>query len=355
MTPNLPKITVVIPHYNGLDILRDCLRSLYKCSFTDFTTILIDNGSTDGSQEIVKNKFPQVVLIQNAQNRGYAGACNQGINMAKSPYILLLNNDTVMPENFLLEMFNTIESDNMIAMVQPKILSIQNKDHFDYSGGAGGELDIFGYPFARGRIFDDVEKDNGQYDQIEENVFWTSGCALLLRKSVVNKIGNLDEDFFAHQEEIDLNWRAQLAGYRNLVTTRTFIYHYSGYTLRSDNERKMFLNHRNNLIMMVKNYSLPWLLLLFPLRLKLELITVIADFLLWDGKRARAVFRALIDMFKQFKYILNKRNQIQKLRTVSDRLIMNNMYRGSIVLAHFVYKKSPQQCIAKYRNSGKNL
>jgi len=351
MTDNKIKITVIIPHYNGLDILKDCLQSLYKCTFRDFHTILIDNGSTDGSQDFVKSEFPQIKLLQNEKNLGYAGACNQGIDMAQSPYILLLNNDTVMPENFLLEMHNTIESDSKIAMVQPKILSIQNKDHFDYSGAAGGELDIFGYPFARGRIFDDVEKDIGQYDHTEENVFWTSGCALLIRKSVIENIGSLDEDFFAHQEEIDLNWRAQLAGYRNLVTMNTFIYHYSGYTLRSDNEHKMFLNHRNNLIMMIKNYSWPWLLLLFPLRVKLELITVIADFLLWDGKRAIAVIRALSDILKKYKHILYKRKQIQKLRVVSDRVIMNNMYRGSVVLAHFIYKKSPHQCIAKYRNS----
>ncbi|HEM49420.1 MAG TPA: glycosyltransferase family 2 protein, partial [Caldithrix sp.] len=310
----MTKITIVIPHYNGIDILRDCLQSLFKNTFTDFITLVIDNGSSDGSQEFVKQEFPQVKLIENEINLGYAGGCNQGIQMSDSPYILLLNNDTVMPENFLSEMIKVIENDDTIAMVQPKILSIQNRNHFDYSGGAGGELDIFGYPFARGRIFDEVEQDQGQYNAIDENCFWTSGCALLLRKSVTDEIGVLDEDFFAHQEEIDLNWRAQLAGYRNVVTTHTFIYHYSGYTLRSDNERKMFLNHRNNLIMMIKNYSLSHLILLFPIRIILELLTIVVDFIFWEGKRSRAALKSLIDLSQNICTVLSKRKKIQKLR-----------------------------------------
>lgn len=345
----MKKITVVIPHYNGIEILRNCLKSLYENTFTDFITLVIDNGSTDGSQEFVKKKYPQVKLIENEKNLGYAGGCNQGINIANTPYVLLLNNDTVMPDNFLSEMLQAIEMDENIAMVQPKILSIQNKDHFDYSGAAGGELDVFGYPFARGRIFDEVEQDQGQYDSTDENCFWTSGCALLLRKSVIDKIGSLDEDFFAHQEEIDLNWRAQLAGYRNVVTTKTYIYHYSGYTLRSDNERKMFLNHRNNLIMMIKNYSIPKLVFLFPIRIFLELTTIIMDFIFWEGKRSKAALKSLVDISFHIFSIFSKRSKIQKLRKVSDSEIMKNMYKGSIVFEHYLKKKKPTDIINAFR------
>ena len=343
------KITVVIPHYNGVDILRDCLKSLYRNTFTDFITLVIDNDSIDGSQDFVRKEFPQVDLIGNEKNLGYAGGCNQGINKSNTPYVLLLNNDTKMPQNFLAEMLSAIEQDEKIAMVQPKILSIQNKDMFDYSGAAGGELDIFAYPFARGRIFDEVEKDLQQYDAIDENCFWTSGCALLLRKTVIDEIGDLDEDFFAHQEEIDLNWRAQLAGYRNVVSTKTFIYHYSGYTMRTDNQRKMFLNHRNNLIMMIKNYSWQSLIILLPLRILLELITVAADFIFWEGKRAKAAIQSLFDLFKNISPIIKKRKKVQGLRKVTDRKIMENMYKGSIVFAHFILKKTPAQCIASFR------
>ncbi len=343
------KISIIIPHYNGIDILRDCLNSLYKNEFTDFETVLIDNGSSDGSPEYVKENFPQVRLIENEVNLGYAGACNQGMELSESEFILLLNNDTVLPENFLTEMIETIEGDKMIGMVQPKIISIQDKRFFDYSGGAGGEMDIFGYPFARGRIFDTVEKDKGQYSNLGNEVFWTSGCALLVRKSVINEIGLLDEDFFAHQEEIDLNWRAQLAGYKNVVTHKTFIYHYSGYTLRSDNQRKMYLNHRNNLIMMVKNYSLPLLFLLFPLRILFEMTTVMADAAMWDGKRARAVLQALYFLLINPLFIWKKRRSVQKLRKVSDRAILKNMYPGSIVIDHFVRKLTPYLCVKRFR------
>ncbi len=343
------KITVVIPHYNGLKILDDCLNSLFKNTFSDFDTLLIDNGSTDGSQQMVREKYPQVTLVQNEQNLGYAGGCNQGIRMAKTEYVLLLNNDTVMPPNFLQEMLAALERDPQAAMVQPKILSIQNKKHFDYSGAAGGELDVFGYPFARGRIFDTVERDEGQYDRLEAQVFWTSGCALLLRKSVTDRIGLLDEDFFAHQEEIDLNWRAQLAGYKNLVTTRTHIFHYTGFTLGHHNQWKMYLNHRNNLIMMLKNYSWASLVVLFPLRLLLELVTVVADLILWNGKRAPAVLKALYYIFTHPALILKKRRTVQALRKVSDRQIRRNMYPRSVVVDHFLLKYTPLQCVRRFR------
>ena len=347
------KVTIVIPHYNGKKILLDCLTSLFKNSYRDFKVLLIDNGSTDGSQAMVRERFPQVELIQNTENKGYAGACNQGIRLAKSEYVLLLNNDTVAPENFLSEMVRTLESDRLAATVQPKILSIQDHQYFDYSGGAGGEMDILGYPFARGRIFDTVEKDKGQYDHLENRVFWTSGCALLLRKSVTEEIGLLDEDFFAHQEEIDLNWRAQLAGYRNLVALDTFIYHYSGYTLRKDNQKKMYLNHRNNLIMLLKNYSWPFLLLIFPVRLLFELATVVADAMLWGGNRGKAVLQALAYIFLHFGSILKKRRKVQKMRKVSDRAIWANMYRGSIVIDHYVRKHLPYQCVRRFRSERK--
>lgn len=342
-------ITVIIPHYNGIGILTDCLNSLFENSFRQFETIVIDNGSTDGSPEMMRQKFPSVKLIQNKKNLGYAGACNQGIDLAQTEFILLLNNDTVMPPNFLEEMYRAMNGDKNIAMAQPKILSIQDNQYFDYSGGGGGEMDILGYPFARGRIFDTVEKDKGQYNDFTTQVFWTSGCALLLRKSVTDHIGKLDEDFFAHQEEIDLNWRAQLAGYRNVVATKTYIYHYSGYTLRSSNEWKMYLNHRNNLIMMIKNYALLWVLVLLPIRLLFELAAVVADAVLWEGKRAKAVLRGLQYILTHPLQILQKRFAVQKLRKVSDRAIIRNMYPGSVVIDHFLRKMTPTQCVQRFR------
>ncbi len=346
---NEPRVTVVIPHFNGKQILDDCLSSLFKNSFQNFEVLVIDNGSTDGSQQMVKEKFPKVRLIQNSENKGYAGACNQGIALSQSEFVLLLNNDTVCPTNFLEALVQAMERFPGVAMAQPKILSIQDPQFFDYSGAAGGEMDLLGYPFARGRIFDTVEKDKGQYDALDKRVFWTSGCALMLRKSVTEQIGVLDEDFFAHQEEIDLNWRAQLAGYQNMVVTETYIYHYSGYTLRQDNQRKMYLNHRNNLIMLIKNLSLPNLLLIFPIRLLFEMATVVADSVLWEGKRGKAVLHALFFIFRHPRLIWEKRRSVQKLRKVSDRAILKNMYPGSVVIDHFLRKFLPYQCVKKFR------
>jgi GT2 family glycosyltransferase len=344
-----PEISVIIPHYNGMQILKSCLNSLYKNSFEAFETFVIDNGSTDGSQAWIKTAFPQVRLSENHENLGYAGACNQGIKLSECPFVLLLNNDTEMPENLLEELYREINTDKKIAAVQPKILSIQNPKYFDYSGAAGGELDIFGYPFARGRVFDQVEEDNNQYDKMENQIFWTSGCALLLRREVVNKIGGLDEDFFAHQEEIDWNWRAQLAGYRNAVTMKTHILHYSGYTLKKENEKKMYLNHRNNLVMMLKNFSATSLLLLFPPRIALEVLTMIIDLFKWDGKRAKAVYKSLKYLIKHSFSLVSKHKEVQLLRVKKDSEITKNMFRSSIVWHHFVKKKSAYICVKKFR------
>ncbi len=251
-------------------------------------------------------------------------------------------------------MIKAMESDDKIACVQPKILSIQDKSYFDYSGAAGGEMDILGYPFARGRIFDTVERDKQQYNNMNNAIFWTSGCALLLRKSVTDEVGKLDEDFFAHQEEIDLNWRAQIAGYRNIVTCATHIYHYSGYTLRSDNQQKMYLNHRNNLIMMVKNYSMPLLILLLPIRILMEMATVVVDSMLWGGSRGKAVLNALQYVFSHPVLIYKKHRTVQKLRKVSDRAIIQNMYPGSIVIDHFLRKLTPYSSVKKFRKKIKS-
>jgi len=343
------KISIIIPHFNGIDILRDCLISLYANSYKEFDTVIIDNGSTDGSPVFIRDKFPQVGLVENDENLGYAGACNQGLLLSDTELILLLNNDTVVPENFLQEMLNAITASPNIAMVQPKIKSIQDKEYFDYSGAAGGEMDIFGYPFARGRIFDFVEKDEGQYDEMEDRIFWTSGCSLLIRKSVVNEIGLLDEDFFAHQEEIDLNWRAQLAGYKNVVTCKTHIYHYSGYTLKSDNPKKMYLNHRNNLIMILKNYSFLNLIFIFPVRFLFEITTLFTDLIFWKTGRYKAILESLWYVFTHPFLIWKKRHHTQKLRKVKDKVIRKNMFPGSIVLAHFLRKLSPLSCIKRFR------
>jgi GT2 family glycosyltransferase len=329
-------ISIIIPHFNGKDILTSCLNSLLKNNYSDYEIIVVDNGSSDGSQELIKNKFSQVILIENKSNKGYAGGCNSGISFTKGKYILFLNNDVEVADNFLQEIFNAMDADENIGLVQPKLLSMQKKTHFDYSGGAGGEIDIFGFPFARGRVFIDLEEDKSQYDDMTNEIFWASGTAVLIRKTLLDKIGSFDEDFFAHMEEIDLNWRAQLVGYKSVITLKTFLYHYSGYTLPAENPRKMYLNHRNNLIMILKNYSFLTLLWVFPIRLGLEFIAFAYAAVTGNKNWAIGVLKGVGFVISHFGSIWKKHIQVQKMRTVSDSEIMQNMYKGSIALAFFL-------------------
>lgn len=347
---NDTEISVIIPHFNGLEILRNCLNSLNTNNFKNVEFIVVDNGSTDGSQEMVRKEFSQVVLIENKKNIGYAGGCNIGMNAANGKYLLLLNNDVEVAENFLSELYKKIESDQTIGLVQPKILSIQNKDYFDYSGGAGGEIDVFGFPFARGRVFIEIEKDESQYNNLPDEIFWASGTAVLIRKSMIDKIGMLDDDFFAHMEEIDLNWRAQLAGYKCVITMNTYIYHYSGYTLSPDNPQKMYLNHRNNLIMIIKNYSLISLFWVFPIRIILEFVALSYAIVTGNRDWALGVINGMRYVFINLKTIWKKHKNIQNLRQVSDLQIIKNMFKGSVALTFFLRIKSVRQiCSFKRR------
>ena len=343
-------ISIIIPHFNGKKVLTNCLNSIIKNKFEDYEIIVVDNGSSDGSQDLIRNDFKNVLLIENETNKGYAGGCNSGILIAQGKYILFLNNDVEVAQNFLKEMHTAMDSDEDVGLVQPKLLSIQKKNHFDYSGGAGGEIDIFGFPFARGRVFIELEKDESQYSDMTNEIFWASGTAVLVRKALLEKIGLFDEDFFAHMEEIDLNWRAQLVGYKSIVTLKTFLYHYSGYTLPAENPRKMYINHRNNLIMLLKNYSLLTLLWVFPIRLFLELIALAYAIVSRNKNWAIGVIKGVGFVFKNFGSIWKKHLKIQKLRTVSDSEIMRNMYKGSVALTFFLRIKNVNQICSFKKN-----
>ena len=343
-------ISIIIPHFNGKEILGNCLNSLLKNSFNNYEIIVVDNGSTDGSQVLIKAEYPKVILHENEKNKGYAGGCNSGISHTKGKYILFLNNDVEVAENFLEELFNAMDVDENIGLVQPKLLSMQNRTHFDYSGGAGGEIDVFGFPFARGRVFIELEKDESQYDDLTNEIFWASGTAVLIRKTLLDKIGPFDEDFFAHMEEIDLNWRAQLVGYKSVVTLKTHLYHYSGYTLPAENPRKMYLNHRNNLIMLLKNYSFASLIWIFPIRLILEFIAFAYAAVTGNKNWAIGVMKGVGFVVSNFTSIWKKHLLVQKLRTVPDSEIMQNMYKGSVALAFFLKIRDVSQiCSFKKR------
>ncbi|MFQ5752157.1 MAG: glycosyltransferase family 2 protein [bacterium] len=330
-----PLVSIIIPHFNGKEILQACLISLEKTLYSNKEVILVDNGSSDGSVEIMQGRFPWLQIVRNKQNLGYAGGCNSGLLKARGKYVLLLNNDTVVDPHWLAKIVEVCEQDGKIAACQPKILSLKNQNMFDYAGAAGGLMDIFGFPFAKGRIFFTIEKDEHQYEE-GGHIFWASGTAMLIRKSALDEVGNFDEDFFAHMEEIDLNWRLHLAGYNVISKPQARVYHSAGSTLKTNSYKKVLLNHRNCLIMLLKNYEVKNLIWIFPVRIFLEFVAIIYSLVKLDFIRIKAVCVALASVVVNFKKIMAKRVQVQLVRKIPDSQIFAKMYRGSIVFDYFI-------------------
>lgn len=334
-----PFVDVIIPNYNGEKIITACLRSLEHTNYQNYRVILVDDCSTDRSVEIIKNEFKNIVIVQNKKNLGFAGACNRGIKHSlndESKYVCLLNNDTVVDPNWLAALVETAEKGNAVA-VQSKIRSLKNKKQFDYAGAAGGLIDVFGYPFAFGRVFTNVEKDHGQYDN-ENEIFYATGCAALFKKSAFKEVGFFDEGFFMYAEETDLCWRLLLRGHKILSSPSSIVYHHGAYTLK-DNYLKKYLLHRNHLIMILKNYSFLSLLWIYPIRLLFEFLTI---FYCWnknDSDRFKAIINSQIWILRNFGDIIKKRGVIQRMRRISDLEIFKKMYRGSILLEYFVFNR----------------
>lgn len=247
----MDKIAVVILNWNGVKLLEQFLPSVIQ--FSEGATIYVaDNDSTDNSVAFVTENFPTVKIVKNSGNHGFAKGYNDALQHIDAEIYALVNSDIEVTENWLQPILDTFEREKQTAIIQPKILDFKNKEYFEYAGAAGGFIDKYGFPFCRGRIFDTVEKDNGQYnDNIE--LFWASGACFFIRKNVYHELGGFDESFFAHQEEIDLCWRAANEGHIIKYNSQTVVYHVGGATLQQGNPKKTYLNFRNSLLMMVKN------------------------------------------------------------------------------------------------------
>lgn len=328
-----PAVDVIIPHFNGVEILDKCLASLEKTTYPNLSVIIVDNGTVDESLKLASEKYKRIKIFSAGKNLGYAGGCNFGFQRTRGKYVVFLNNDTEQEPDWLERLVEAAEKDERVAALQPKLLSMQAKLRgekvFDYAGAAGGMLDALGYPYARGRIFNSVEVDKGQYDTLAE-IFWASGAAMMVRRSVVEELGAFDDDFFAHMEEIDLCWRMKLAGHRILCVPDAVVYHYGGATLAAGNPRKIYLNHRNNLMMIIKNASLGRLLWLLPARIALELASLLY-YKLYAGDYVRYAWRALWWNAQNFAKTLAKRRAIQAMRKRSDKEIFKDS-GGFVVL-----------------------
>ncbi|MEM6686591.1 MAG: glycosyltransferase family 2 protein, partial [Bacteroidota bacterium] len=244
-------IAIVILNWNGKELLAQFIPKVLNYS-DDATIYVADNASADDSIDYIQTNFPTVKIIQNAQNGGYAKGYNDALPFVEEEIFCLLNSDIEVTENWLAPIRSEFEKHADTAIIQPKILDFKQKTHFEYAGAAGGYIDKYGYPFCRGRIFHTLEEDKGQYNTTEE-IFWASGACFFIRKTVFEELGGFDEDFFAHQEEIDLCWRAFNLGYKAKYISESVVYHVGGATLDSTNPQKTYLNFRNSLCMLAKN------------------------------------------------------------------------------------------------------
>ncbi len=328
-----PAIAIVILNWNGRKFLEKFLPSVTANLYPGTEIIVADNASTDDSVQYVKENFPQVSIIQNSHNEGFSGGYNRALKQVTADYYVLLNSDVEVTPNWIGPVISLMESDSTIAACQPKILAYDHRDQFEYSGAGGGWLDKFGYPFMRGRIFDLCEKDTGQYDTAEP-CFWASGAAFFVRSSVYHQLGGLDEFFFAHQEEIDLCWRMQLAGYTVYVQPASVVYHVGGGTLPRGNSRKTFLNFRNNLVMLYKNLPASSVWWKIPFRILLDAIAAWRELLRGDSGYFFSVCKA---HFHFFGWLFTKQNR--SVFPVKKGGKLNGLYNGSVVWAYFIQKK----------------
>lgn len=266
-------LSVALLNYNGKHHLETYLPSVVKFS-APYEIILIDNGSTDGSLQYVRENYPFIKVIAYDQNYGFCGGYNKALKIIESDYVVLLNTDVRVTENWIEPVFNYLKENPQIKAAQPKILDDKNPELFEYAGGAGGYLDVLAYPFCRGRIFESIEKDYGQYDD-NRLVSWASGSCLFIHTQTFNKLGGLDERFFAHMEEIDLCWRIWNTGYQVAYCGESKVFHLGGGTLNKSQPRKTYLNFRNGLSIILKNESHTNLIWKLPLRILLDWLAVL--------------------------------------------------------------------------------
>lgn len=328
-----PKVSIVILNWNGQKFLEEFLPSVISTVYANLEIIVADNGSVDDSVSFLQKAFPSVRLIRFDKNYGFAKGYNEALKQVDSEYYVLLNSDVEVQSGWLQPMVDLLSGNEQIAACQPKILSHKNKKMFDYAGAAGGWLDKYGYPFAKGRVFDICEEDNGQYDQ-SEPIFWASGAALFIRSKIFHELQGFDEYFFAHQEEVDLCWRIQLAGHKIYSCPKSIVYHVGGGTLPRGNSLKTYLNFRNNRIMLSKNLPLSRKLWIMPVRSFLDSISAWKGLLSGDGGYFVAILRAELAFLKW--WFFNKRKSVFP---ASKKGSLSGYLNKNIAWQHFVRKK----------------
>ena len=321
------KIAIVILNWNGKELLEKFLPSVIRYS-TEADIYLIDNASSDDSVSFVKLNFPQVSIIKNTDNGGYAKGYNDGLTQVDADIYCLLNSDVEVTENWLNPVIRLFEKEPNTVVIQPKILDYNNKNSFEYAGAAGGFIDKYGYPFCRGRIFNSIEKDLGQYDDIAE-IFWASGACLFIRKSTFQELNGFDTSFFAHMEEVDLCWRIKNLGHSIKYVGTSTIYHIGGATLSNTNPKKTYLNFRNSLITITKNTS-GNLFFLVLIRLILDGVAGVKFIFDFKPKHTLAIIKAHFAYYQRFRKTIRQRKSL---------IIGNKHYNTTSIVWSYYLKK----------------
>lgn len=329
-------IAVVILNWNGKGYLEKFLPFVVKhSSFRDTEVIVADNGSTDDSIAFILKHFPTVRVITLGKNYGFAWGYHKALEEIHSKYYVLLNSDVEVTPDWLIPLFNMMELHPKMGACMPKIVSYHHRDQFEYAGASGGYIDRFGYPFCRGRILSQIEKDHGQYDAFSE-IFWASGACMFVRATAYEYAGGLDEAFFAHMEEIDLCWRMHRTGWKVSVVPASKIYHVGGGTLPNNNPSKLYLNYRNSLFMLIKNLPVFQLIPVVLIRMILDGFSAILYLIQGNPGFFFAVIRAHLAFQRRIPGLIKKRRELKgTIRTGKFKEI----YPRSIVFDFFVCRK----------------
>ncbi len=324
------KVAVVILNWNGKQLLEQFLPSIVQFSTELADVYLADNASSDDSVSFVKEQFPSVKIVENTTNGGYAKGYNDALDSIDADIYCLINSDVEVTKDWLVPVLDVFEKEPNTAIIQPKLLDYKDKTKFEYAGAGGGFVDLYGYPYCRGRVFNHLEKDQGQFDDITE-IFWASGACFFIRSEIYDGLNGFDEDYFAHQEEVDLCWRTQNEGFDIKYVGTSTVYHVGGATLQESNPRKTFLNFRNSLLNVIKNVPKKWFLFVVFSRLILDGVAGIKFALELRPIHTWAVIRAHLSLYANFYKFLKKRRKLQKK--------LNYNLHTSVVWQHFIQGK----------------
>ncbi|SHG27612.1 glycosyltransferase family 2 protein [Flagellimonas flava] len=321
-------VAVVILNWNGKTLLEKFIPSVVAHS-QDASIYVVDNASEDESVAFVSKTYPQIQIVQNSSNGGFAKGYNDGLQHIEADIYCLLNSDVEVTSNWLDPILKVFNEHSDAAIIQPKILDLKKRTYFEYAGAAGGFIDRLGYPFCRGRIFQALEKDIGQYNDVKE-VFWATGACMFIKSSVFRELGGFDEDYFAHQEEIDLCWRAKNRGYKVFYVGLSHVYHLGGSTLKNMNPKKTFLNFRNSLYSITKNLPRKMALPIIFFRLLLDGVAAVRFVFQLKPGHCIAILRAHLSFYANFRKVYRKREKAN--------FILKYYSATSIVWSHFVHQ-----------------